>query len=371
MIRLMLRRFFLCSCCILLSGWLVAQTGTVQVDIQRADPTCFDRNDGIFHIKLLAGVFPVTFNWTNTDNGDSGSRAFGDVGEVVTLDGLFWGDYAFVFFEPDGRKTYLSDILRSPPAIEATFSAVGDKCFGEHAGQLTIDTVSGGVPPYQFALNDDPPGNQAFWVHLAPGPYVLTIIDKVGCIKKAGTVLPVGTQFILDIGADTTIFSGDTLRYQLMANQVLDSVVWSPARYATAVGADQALFFPFTTTNFRAYATDVTGCTATDELTVTVHRNRSVYLPNVFAPAGSLLANQTFTVFTGGGTSFVQSLRVFDQAGRLVFEQQGFAPNDPNTGWDGTFQGKRLLPGVFLYQAIVRYTDGRLETFEGDVTLIR
>ena len=367
----MLRKFTLSSCFILLSSWLVAQTGTVQVDIQKGNPTCFDRNDGIFHIKLLAGIYPVTFNWKNTDNGDSGSRAFGGVGEVVTLENLFWGDYTFVFFEPNGRKTYLSSTLYSPSAIEATFTATGDKCFGENAGRLAVTAVSGGIGPYQFALNNDPPGVQPFWTDLAPGPYILTIIDQVGCTKKAGTVLPVGTQFILDIGADTSIFSGDTLHYQLTANQLIDSVAWSPARYAASAGPDQVLLFPFVSTTFQAFATDTSGCIAMDEITVTVHRNRSIYIPNVFMPEGRQAANQTFTVFTGGGVASVKSMRVFDQQGRIVFEREGFPANEPAEGWDGTFQGKRLLPGVFLYQAMVLYTDGRTEMLEGDVTLVR
>ena len=367
----MLRRFSLCCCCICFSGWLIAQTGTVQVDIQGGDPTCFDRNDGLFRIKLLAGIYPVTFTWTNTDNGDSGARAFGSVGETVNLDQLFRGNYAFIFFEPDGQRTYLSSTLHSPSAIEATFSAEGERCFGENAGHLAVNTVSGGVGPYQFALNNDPPGVQSFWTDLEPGPYILTIIDQVGCTKKAGTVLPVGTQFILDIGADTAIFSGDTLHYQLSANQLLDSVAWSPARYAKPVGPDQVLLFPFATTTFQAYATDTAGCIATDKVTVTVHRQRNVYVPNAFAPEADNPANQAFTVFTGGGVTWVESLRVFDQAGQLVFERARFTPGDPATGWDGTFRGRRLVPGVFFYQAIVRYTDGRTETFEGDVTLIR
>jgi len=367
----MLRNFTLLVCCIFLSGRLVAQTGSVQVDIQGNDPTCFDRNDGVFYLKLLAGVFPVTFTWKNTDNGETGARAFGNIGEIVTLSTLFRGNYTFVFFEPDGRKTYFSRTLNSPSALEAAFSAEGEKCFGENAGRLTITAVSGGIAPYRFALNNDPPGLQSFWTDLEPGPYFLTVMDQVGCTKKAGAVLPVGTQFILDIGADTAIFSGDTLYYKLTTNQVINSVVWTPTRYAASIGRSEALLFPFVSTTFQAYATDTAGCVAIDEVQVTVRRNRSIYVPNVFMPEASLAANQTFTVFTGGGVALVSSLRIFDHQGRLVFLREGFAANDPTNGWDGTFQGKRLLPGVFFYQAMVRYTDGRTETLEGDVTLVR
>ena len=361
----------LCYCCCLLPGLLMARINTVQADIQSADATCFDRNDGLFQVKLLSGSVPVIFSWKNNRNGETGYRAFANVGQVITLDSLFFGDYTFVFYEADGQKSTLTSQLLAPPAILATFSANGDKCFGENAGQLAITSVSGGVAPYQFALNNTPPGLQSFWTDLVPGPYFLTVIDAAGCTQQAGTVLPVGTQFIVDIGADTAIFSGDTLHYHLTANQLLDSVSWSPARYARGLGPDEVLLFPFSSTTFRAFATDTAGCISMDEVTVTVHRLRHVYLPNAFAPEGSDPVNHAFTVFSGGGVAAVESLQIFDQAARVVFERAGFAPNDPSTGWDGTFRGRRLLPGVYLYHAIVRYTDGRTEDFTGDVTLVR
>jgi len=368
----MLRRILsLWYCCFLAHLYLPAQTGAVQVELQKADPTCFDRNDGLFQVKLLAGMVPVTFSFKNLTNGDIGYRAYATAGQMVTLDSLYRGDYIFTFYEADGRKTILTDALGSPPALESDFTAQGEKCAGENAGQLAITNVSGGVAPYQYALNNTGPGTKSFWTDLVPGPYFLTVIDAVGCTRQAGAVLPVGTQFTLDIGADTSIYSGDTLDYQLTANHLLDSVRWTPARYVTISSPDQARLFPFSTTTFHAYATDSSGCVAMNELTVTVHRLRDVYVPNVFSPESSDPVNRTFTVFTSGGVATVESLRIFDQAARPVFERTKFAPNDSSLGWDGSFGNKRLLPGVFLYHAVIRYTDGRTEDFTGDVTLLR
>ncbi len=358
-------------CCFLLFSGLRAQNGTVQVGLEIADATCFDRNDGIFEVKLLAGTVPVIIYWKNVDNGEYGYRAFATIGQVVVLDSLFRGNYDFVFYEADGKKTFVSSTLNSPPALVSTFTALGEKCAGENAGSLSITSVNGGVPPYQYALNNTPPGSQTFWTDLTPGPYFLTIVDARGCTQQAGAVLPVGTQFTFNIGADTSIFSGDTLRYHLTANQLLDSVRWSPARYAQNLPLDNARLFPFSTTTFRAYATDTAGCIATDEITLTVHRLRDVYLPNAFAPESSDQANRMFTVYTGGGVARVESLQIFDRGARPIFDRQQFEPNDPAMGWDGTFRGKPLLPDVYVYHAVVRYTDGRTEDFTGDVTLLR
>ena len=47
-------------------------------------------------------------------------------------------------------------------------------------------------------------------------------------------------------------------------------------------------------------------------------------------------------------------------------------PDDINNfGWDGTWGGKVLEPGVFAYNISVRFIDGTVIFYQGDVTLLR
>jgi hypothetical protein len=55
----------------------------------------------------------------------------------------------------------------------------------------------------------------------------------------------------------------------------------------------------------------------------------------------------------------------------LVFEQSNFSPNLEGYGWDGTFRGKLMNAGVFVYFVEVLLIDGRTEILTGDVTLFR
>ena len=48
-----------------------------------------------------------------------------------------------------------------------------------------------------------------------------------------------------------------------------------------------------------------------------------------------------------------------------------FAAGDIARGWDGTFNGQKLNPAVFVWQAVVEFIDGKEEIFTGDVTLQR
>ena len=58
--------------------------------------------------------------------------------------------------------------------------------------------------------------------------------------------------------------------------------------------------------------------------------------------------------------------KIFDRWGEVVFHSQSI-----NATWDGTFNGKPLNSAVFVYSVHVTYIDGREQTQQGNVTLIR
>jgi gliding motility-associated-like protein len=58
--------------------------------------------------------------------------------------------------------------------------------------------------------------------------------------------------------------------------------------------------------------------------------------------------------------------RVFDRWGKQIFET-----TNPAKGWDGTIDGKAANGDVYYYYIRLGYGDDYIETFKGDVTLIR
>ena len=67
----------------------------------------------------------------------------------------------------------------------------------------------------------------------------------------------------------------------------------------------------------------------------------------------------------------IASFIVFDRWGNVVFSAEHFQVNDGTRAWDGSFKGEKLNPGVFAYQMIVKFRDGRSDVVYGDVTLVR
>jgi gliding motility-associated-like protein len=116
--------------------------------------------------------------------------------------------------------------------------------------------------------------------------------------------------------------------------------------------------------------TDTNGCTGQASLLVDVEAEYRVYIPNVFTPNNDG-PNDMFTIFANEEVEEVVILQIFDRWGNMVFENQEFPPNEPNYGWDGIYKGKMMNPDVFAYRAVVKYSNGELHPFKGDVTLIR
>ena len=76
-------------------------------------------------------------------------------------------------------------------------------------------------------------------------------------------------------------------------------------------------------------------------------------------------------IYAGKGVVKVNRFQIFGRWGEKIFEENDFIPNDASFGWDGTFKGKKLDSGVFVYFAEIEFSDGLKIIYKGDVTLVR
>jgi gliding motility-associated-like protein len=101
-----------------------------------------------------------------------------------------------------------------------------------------------------------------------------------------------------------------------------------------------------------------------------VTKPRRAAAPGAFTPNGDG-TNDIFFIQGDDKVSKVLVFRVYDRWGELIFSTENTVPNDPITGWDGTFKGEKMNSGVYAWYAEVEYIDGFKEVLKGDVTLLR
>ena len=108
------------------------------------------------------------------------------------------------------------------------------------------------------------------------------------------------------------------------------------------------------------------GCQDTAYATVSVISDVVIYAPTAFTPDGDEY-NQNFKVYIMGIDPYDFKMQIFNRWGELVFET-----NDPNQGWDGTYAGKVVPDGAYVWTIQTKdIIDDNKYTWNGQVTVIK
>ncbi len=256
-------------------------------------------------------------------------------------------------------------------------------CFNKKDGSISFTDIKGGKAPLQFSNN----GGSSFqsspnFNSLNGGNYKMLIKDATGCTFIEDVVLTEPAPFSINIGNDTTITLGASLDMDLL-NQInagAKSIKWTMTDSAgIKTICDKPLdecieitVSPIVSTTVCAMAVDNNGCIAEDCRLINLLRARNVVFSNILNPT---LGGDNNTFFPKSNSiGWVNKMSVYDRWGNLMFTRNDFAANDPSLGWNGTFNGKDVVPGVYTWVVELEYDakgSGDLEIFKGDVTVIQ
>ncbi len=104
------------------------------------------------------------------------------------------------------------------------------------------------------------------------------------------------------------------------------------------------------------------GCKDTTQRQVGIKAEFALFIPNAFSPKGS--HNKTFFAKGMGITQF--KMLIFDRWGNKLFES-----NNINESWDGTYKGKYVPLGVYVYKVFASDVLQEEHKYVGRVTVIR
>ena len=93
-----------------------------------------------------------------------------------------------------------------------------------------------------------------------------------------------------------------------------------------------------------------------------------VYIPNVFSPNEDG-ENDHFTVTGNADLIEVKSLIVYDRWGRPVYSENDLLENG-SEGWDGSVNGEKVNPGIYVYISTLLMDDGIERKITGSVLVV-
>ncbi len=251
-------------------------------------------------------------------------------------------------------------------------------CFGNNDGFVRVDSVWGGVGPYLFSLNGGPYSSTTLFTNLGEGPSTIQVIDAGGCESDSAFTVDEPVQVTVEItgnfeGNNSNLINlGDELELSVISTPPaveLDSIFWSTPGLDSCQGCPTITVAPTQQTTYTVLV-DEEGCSASDDITVIVAKDRPIYFPTAFSPNDDGI-NDFFRIYGGKSVLSIKSFLVFDRWGETVFEYYNFIPDEPAAGWDGKHRDTKMQPAVFTWFAEVEFTDGRVELYKGDVTLVR
>lgn len=311
------------------------------------------------------------YRWTTTD----GNIVSG--GSTLTPEVDLPGTYSLTITNLfNGCSTTQSiQVNQRPNTLTGASLVIGQPDCQNPLGTLEVANLMGGQGPFLFSLdggltfeNDD------LFENISPGDYTFVVEDGNGCQYSQTVQITPPTPLFINLATSLSINLGATQQLNVNVNRpdsVLTLVQWSPPDNLSCADCLEPVLTAHTPGTYTILVQDENGCTASAEILIEVINKRDVFFPSAFSPNDDGL-NDWFLPFAPEGTvAKISSFLIFDRWGNLLFQSESTMPNVENSGWNGTYKGKKMDPAVFVFFAEIEFADGTKKIFKGDLTLVK
>ena len=325
------------------------------IDLEITEAPCDSDNLGVVTSSVNGGTAPYQYLW------DFNSSTTSSISEVPP------GDYNLTVTDNNGCSGSSNVQVNFLEGLALDIETSDLLCSDDQNGSVIINDTGINL---MYSLDGINFQTDPFFGNLSAGTYELFYGDSDCVFSQSFEIISPSVGQVL-LPADTTIDLGNIVEISSITN-LLDSIqyVWTPTEGLSCIDCPDPIATPLFTTLYTLSVIDTNGCVVNSEMLITVLKDRGVYIPNAFSPNGDGV-NDRLLVYAGSGVNQVLKFRIFDRWGELVFEDNGFQPNDPTRGWDGYFKGETMQTGVFAYYAEIEFADGVVLLYKGDFSIVR
>lgn len=193
------------------------------------------------------------------------------------------------------------------------------------------------------------------------GDYRITVHNGNCYASDTLSVTVVQPPDVVDLGKDTTLCLD--ARLLLDASLPATSYLWQD-------GSTQPFYEVQMPGGLYSVSLSNICGVSTDDIRVSYENCHNYYIPNTFSPNDDGI-NDLFTIYSDGDITEVILFSVYDRWGNWLYSTKNQSPDSFFWGWDGSFHGKKMDSGVYVWYALIRFKDGSRIQKSGDVTLMR
>ncbi len=187
--------------------------------------------------------------------------------------------------------------------------------------------------------------------------YSVTISNGV-CAVKDSVTLMINPGPLINVCCDSSITHGESV--QLISSGG-GRYSWSPATALSCDTCPNPIATPTVNITYTLTIVSDSGCVSTRTVTIDVSCG-NVFIPTAFSP--NQLVNSI--LYVRGPCIASMDFCVFDRWGNKVFESQ-----NQDEGWDGSYKGKPMNMGTYVWFLKATMQDGASIEKNGNVTLVR
>lgn len=319
---------------------------------------CAEDEESFLEITPAGGLPPYRYEWSD--------------GSINTnrIEGLSAGIHTVTITDDFNCPFIISEEITAPPPLVLNATSENATCEDQASGQINIIGTAGGTAPFQYELEGVTNTSiQNSFQNLPAGDYLISAIDANGCQTDTTLQITAPEILSLDYDRDILIQLGETYDLEIFSSGTPQTITWETAEGLSCEDCLEVALNPIDNSVYTLTVTSMDDCATTIDLNVTVNKDRHVFIPNIFSPNSDGL-NDQFTVFGNLAVANVDFLQVYSRWGELLFETFDMVLNDERKGWNGYHRGKKMNPGVYIWQAKITFIDGESLMYSGDVTLM-
>lgn len=315
---------------------------------QLSNIQCNGSADGSIQVTVSGGQPTYTYSWSNGAT-------------TQNISSLTSGTYSVIITDGNNCSYTQQFDITEPTALTANATSLA--VCGTNNGSATI-TVSGGSPVYSYSWSNGASANTISG--LASGSYTCVVTDANGCTHTQTVNVIVNPLPTVSVSNDTTVFSGEEAQLNAAG---APSFVWTPNTNLSCTSCQSPIATPTVSTTYYVYVTDANGCSSMDSVFVEVMplpcELDKLFIPTAFTPG--VLDGMNDVLYVRGIRGYLNyEFMIFNRWGEKVFYS-----TNPDEGWDGTFRGKSLDAGVFVYYLTIACSDNNFITKQGNITLVK
>jgi gliding motility-associated-like protein len=350
------------------------QTGTYQATARTSSSRCFStgskfiaedkirpRNDLDNELKWFCNTKEVDIKPNNVESGANisynwSSNTLGNIISPITAKDVVVGSIGNYVLAVTNTKNGCSrsDTIKVVNETNVPRNIVLEtediSCYGKKDGQIDIKLSEGGFAPYQYFVNNTLVDASNILSNLAPGNYQVVVKDNYECeYAQSVTIiepieLTIDAPSQLDVEYDEAVLLDFISSYNISELSQIEwtrdnEVLGTSETLSLNANADQDITISIKNEN---------GCEAKARIRIMVNSDLELFLPNAFSPNGDG-NNDRFVPFKNKIPVLSSIMKVYDRYGNMVFDGE-IEFNNPESGWDGRYNGKNVEKGVYVYR---------------------